>query len=226
MFGNLLKRSQFLSILIRGRFHLWRPGLPPKSKHTPVGSCLTRGTKGKIKEIKYKFGSASGPKLMSSVPNLLVLQLLPTSPVGQKFTFYLFCLSYSEFGFSEFRFMVSGLTASGLWCVASCLLSLWCPPDPCCGPDPHQAALPCCGPQVCSGKMSTNDPINKTDTASQTPQNQDTGPCAWKKCKPQGTPESPRERLKQDNSTVESGKGNCSFPHHRPNKDWTHKTWL
>ena len=61
---------------------------------------------------------------MSSDPNLLALQPLPTPPVGQKFTFDLFFLSYSEFSFSEFKLMVPGLTSSGLWCVASCLLSL------------------------------------------------------------------------------------------------------
>ena len=59
------------------------------------------------------------------------------------------------------------------------------PPAVC--PDPVQMALPCCGPRLGSGKISTNNPINRTDTASQAPQEPGLRPLHADKMQPLGT---------------------------------------
>lgn len=63
-------------------------------------------------------------------------------------------------------------------------------------PDPFQAALPCCGPCPSSGKISTNNPINETDTTSQTPKKAEHGPLRAGKRQTLGHPWEPWRRTR------------------------------
>lgn len=51
------------------------------------------------------------------------------------------------------------------------------PPAVC--PGPVQMALPCCGPCLGSGKMSTNNPVNRQTQIHKHLRNQDSGPCVY-----------------------------------------------
>lgn len=64
-----MKRSELLCpSLIRNKLHVWRLVLPSSSQHTPVDSCLTQGTKKKVKEVRTKLASVLKPKFMGHVP--------------------------------------------------------------------------------------------------------------------------------------------------------------
>lgn len=135
---------------------------------------------------------------------------------------HLWCQSY-------LLLAASASLSSSSWCLEAQLETWGTRPPACltsdahlipgCGPDPFQAAPPHGGPGTCSGKISTNDPIKSTNTASQAPENQDTGPCTGTKCRPWGAPETMEKGRSSSTSRcgVRGGRSYC--PCHSPIED-------